>query len=157
MIEQAGEIDLLADGQKTEVKTAALVEPEASVGKIIVAVDDMFFAAKILGAAQRVGRQVERVKTREQLTESASNHTVALLIIDLNSTQWQALEIIESFKSTPALAAIPILGFLSHLQLDLKRRAEQRGCDYVLPRSAFSQTLPDILSGKMPAPPAKNR
>jgi PleD family two-component response regulator len=157
MIEQAGETELIEDGQKSEEKIASLVEPEALEGKIIVAVEDMFFAAKILGAAQRVGRQVDRVKTKEELTEAAANPAVALIIMDLNSAQLQALDIIETFKSDPTLAAIPILGFLSHLQVDLKHRAEELGCDYVMPRSAFSQTLPDILSGKMPGSSTKSR
>lgn len=132
------------------------IEIKAQTGKIIVAVDDMFFAAKILGAAQNVGKQVERVKSKEQLVEAVSTHPVALVILDLNSAQFKALEIIEMFKATPTFAAIPLLGFLSHVQLDLKRQAEQMGCDYVLARSFFSQTLPEILSGKMPKSPAKN-
>jgi PleD family two-component response regulator len=153
---QAEKTDGVADGQKSEEKIASVVEPKALEGKIIVAVDDMFFAAKILGAAQSVGRPLERVKTTGQLAESAALHPVALLIIDLNSTQFEALEIIESFKANPALAAIPILGFLSHIQIDLKRKAEQLGCDYVMARSAFSQRLVEILSGKMPKSSAKS-
>jgi PleD family two-component response regulator len=149
-MEQAGKTELRTDGQQTEEKIASLVEQNALQGKILVAVDDMFFAAKILGAAQSVGRQVERVKTKEQLAESASNGALALLIIDLNSAQLNPLEVIASFKSNPALAAIPIVGFLSHIQIELKRRAQELGCDYVMARSAFSQTLPEILSGKMP-------
>lgn len=155
-METAGEMDLTADEPKSEEKIDSLVEQRALAGRIIVAVDDMFFAAKILGAARSVGRQVERVKTKEQLAESVSNQAIALVIIDLNSAPLQALEIIETLKLNPLLAPIPILGFLSHVQVDLKRRAEQLGCDYVMPRSAFSQMLPEILSGKMPKSSAKN-
>ncbi len=156
-MEQAGKTDWLAEGQMTDEIIESVVEPKAWEGKIIVAVDDMFFAAKILSAAQSVGRQVERVKTEAQLVESVSNQPVALVIIDLNSLLWNALEVIASFKSQPTLSAIPILGFLSHVQIDLKRNAEQMGCDYVMARSSFSQTLSEILSGKMPKSSAKNR
>jgi len=38
-----------------------------------------------------------------------------------------------------------IIGFLSHVQGDLKLRAQEAGCDMVLPRSAFSQNLPQLL------------
>jgi CheY-like chemotaxis protein len=122
---------------------------EAS-GKILVAVDDMFFAAKILGTAESLGRQVERLKTQEQLAEAAAQPPVAMVILDLNAAELRALELIETFKADPLLAAIPILGFLSHVQVELKHRAEELGCDYVMARSAFSQMLPDILSGKLP-------
>ena len=38
-----------------------------------------------------------------------------------------------------------IIGFLSHVQGDLKQKAHEVGCDMVLPRSAFSQNLPQLL------------
>ena len=40
-----------------------------------------------------------------------------------------------------------IIGFLSHVQGDLKQKAHEVGCDMVLPRSAFSQNLPQLLRG----------
>jgi hypothetical protein len=41
--------------------------------------------------------------------------------------------------------ATSIIGFLSHLQGDLKMKAVEAGCDTVMPRSAFSQSLPSLL------------
>ena len=41
--------------------------------------------------------------------------------------------------------ATSIVGFLSHLQGDLKMKAMEAGCDTVMPRSAFSQSLPNLL------------
>lgn len=117
------------------------------IEKIIVAVDDMFFAAKILSTAQSLGKPVERVKSAAEIEAAISPDLPTLVIIDLNSGKFDALEIIAALKAQPA---ITILGFLSHVQIDLRRRAEQAGCDYILPRSAFSQLLPEILSGKMP-------
>jgi hypothetical protein len=40
-----------------------------------------------------------------------------------------------------------IIGFLSHVQGDLKQKAHEVGCDMVLPRSAFSQNLPQYSKG----------
>jgi hypothetical protein len=37
------------------------------------------------------------------------------------------------------------VGFLNHLQGDLKLKAVEVGCDTVMPRSAFSQSLPNLL------------
>jgi len=39
-----------------------------------------------------------------------------------------------------------LLGFLSHVQVDLQRAAIAAGCDEVMPRSAFSANLNQILS-----------
>jgi hypothetical protein len=37
------------------------------------------------------------------------------------------------------------VGFLNHLQGDLKLKAQEAGFDMVVPRSAFSQNLPNMI------------
>jgi hypothetical protein len=48
-------------------------------------------------------------------------------------------------KADPELAGIPTLGFVSHVRTDLIQAAQQAGADEVLPRSAFTAQLPEIL------------
>src|SRR5215216_4296788 len=116
--------------------------------RVSVVVDDMFFAAKINAAASQAGRQVERVRSREQLTrDDIAENPPSLLIVDLNSERLDPLETIKYFKSQTVLSAVPLVGFVSHVQTDLIRRAQAAGCDYVLPRSAFTQLLPEIVCG----------
>ena len=115
---------------------------------VVILVDDMFFTAKINAAAAECGRHIERIKTREQL-EGLAASPPSLAIIDLNSDRLDPLEVIGFFKSTPALAQVPIVGFVSHVQTDLIKRAQAAGCDHVVPRSAFAQMLPDIVSGNL--------
>jgi CheY-like chemotaxis protein len=115
--------------------------------RVCVIVDDMFFAAKINSAASAAGRQVERVRSREQLEQETVANPPSLLIVDLNSERLDPLETIEYFKSQSALRAVPLVGFVSHVQTDLIRRAQAAGCDYVLPKSAFTQLLPEIVCG----------
>jgi CheY-like chemotaxis protein len=115
--------------------------------RVCVIVDDMFFAAKINSAASAAGRQVERVRSREQLEQETVANPPSLLIVDLNSERLNPLETIEYFKSQSALRAVPLVGFVSHVQTDLIRRAQAAGCDYVLPKSAFTQLLPEIVCG----------
>jgi CheY-like chemotaxis protein len=115
---------------------------------IIVAVDDMFFASKIRGTAEALGRQITMVRTAKDLIEQAALLSPSLIILDLNSTRIDPISAIESLKSNPELKGLPILGFLSHVQTDLKQMAEQAGCDQVMPRSAFSQRLPELLGGR---------
>jgi hypothetical protein len=38
-----------------------------------------------------------------------------------------------------------VIGYLSHVQGELKQKAHEAGCDMVLARSAFSQNLPNLL------------
>jgi DNA-binding NarL/FixJ family response regulator len=68
----------------------------------------------------------------------------ALLIFDLNNAAAKPLPTIARLKSK-LKKQTNIIGFLSHVQGDLKMKATEAGCDMVLPRSAFSQNLPQLL------------
>ena len=114
--------------------------------RVIAAVDDMFFASKIRGAAAGAGREVEFVKSQQQLEEKLSKGPVSLIIIDLNSERMDSTDVIRALKSNPASSEIQIIGFLSHVQVDLMQRARDAGCNQVMARSAFSQRLTEILS-----------
>jgi len=116
--------------------------------RVAILVDDMFFIAKINGAASERGRQIERVKSRDQLEQLAANPP-SIVIVDLNSDRIDPLEAIQFLKSTPDLRAIPVVSFVSHVQTELIRSAQAAGCDYVLPRSAFNQMLGEIVSGNL--------
>jgi CheY-like chemotaxis protein len=115
---------------------------------IATLVDDMFFAAKINNAATTAGRVIERVRSSEQLEALASNPP-SLIIIDLNSDRLDPLDAIRFLKSSAELGDIPIVGFVSHVQTDLIRSAQSAGCDHVLPRSAFTQLLGEIVAGNL--------
>lgn len=122
-----------------------MTDPKESVATVV---DDMFFAAKINNAATTAGRVIERVRSREQLEGLAANPP-SLIIIDLNSDRQDPLEAIRFLKSSAELGAVPIVGFVSHVQTDLIRSAQSAGCDYVLPRSAFTQLLVEIVAGNL--------
>jgi CheY-like chemotaxis protein len=115
---------------------------------IAVLVDDMFFGAKINNAASVCGRAIDRIKSQEQLAALAAN-APALIIIDLNSDRLDPLEAIRYLKTNTDLARIPIVAFVSHVQTELIRSAQATGCDYVLPRSVFTQLLGEIVVGNL--------
>jgi hypothetical protein len=50
-------------------------------------------------------------------------------------------------KSDEQLREVPLVGFFSHVQTELRRNALDAGFDQVLPRSAFSRDLPNLLTG----------
>ena len=77
------------------------------------------------------------------LTEGDENKP-ALIVFDLNNANAKPMTLIPKLKSKLKKSA-SIVGFLSHLQGDLKAKAVEAGCDVVMPRAAFSQGLPNLL------------
>ncbi len=118
-------------------------------GKVAIIVDDMFFASKVTSAAEAAGRKVERLRSREQIENLTPPDLPQLVIIDLNSDRINPIEAIELLKSQRELESIPIVAFVSHVQIELIRRAQAAGCDFVLPRSAFTQMLAQIVAGDL--------
>ena len=112
--------------------------------KILAIVDDLFFASKIGETARRAGVTVEFAKTEDDVLQMAGQRP-SLIIVDLNLNSIKPLPLIAKLKSNPDLEKTSILAFVSHVQGELKQKAQKAGCDMVLARSSFSQNLPQIL------------
>lgn len=123
---------------------AAATETVQAPRRIVVAVDDLFFLAKIQETARQLKVPLQLAKTDKQLLELAETPP-NLIILDLNSIGLKPLATIGKLRHKPELKKTALIGFLSHLQADLKLKAQEAGCDMVMPRSAFSQNLPGLL------------
>ena len=115
--------------------------------RIFAFIEDLFFMAKIQETARKLNVKVEFVKTDKDLMERMEQNgeeKPSLIIFDLNLASVKPLTLIPKLKSK-LKKGTSIIGFLSHVQGDLKQKAHEVGCDMVLPRSAFSQNLPQLL------------
>ena len=122
------------------------VTEEAS-SRIFAFIEDLFFMAKIQETARKLNVKVEFVKTDKDLSDKLQQNgeeKPSLIIFDLNNNSVKPLTLIPKLK-TKLKKGTSIIGFLSHVQGDLKQKAHEVGCDMVLPRSAFSQNLPQLL------------
>jgi hypothetical protein len=126
---------------------AAPVREDAPT-RIFCFIDDLFFQAKIQETARKLGVKVEFVKGDKEgvarLIDASDVAKPTLVVFDLNNLNAKPLTLIPKFKSK-FKKATSIVGFLNHLQGDLKLKAVEAGCDTVMPRSAFSQSLPNLL------------
>ena len=115
--------------------------------RIYAFVDDLFFLAKIQETARKLNVKVEFVKTDKDVFERMGqngNDKPSLIIVDLNTLSGKPLTIIPKLKNK-LKKETNIIGFVSHVQGELKMKALEAGCDMVVPRSAFSQNLPQLL------------
>jgi hypothetical protein len=120
---------------------------DAAPARIFAFVDDLFFMAKIQETARKMNVKVEFVKTEKELNERMGQNgddKPALIIFDLNNVSAKPLSVIPKLKAK-LKKATNIIGFVSHVQGELKMKAQEAGCDMVVPRSAFSQNLAQIL------------
>ena len=121
--------------------------PEGAQTHIYFFIEELFFQAKIQETAKKLGVKVAFLKNDKdalaELTDGEENKP-ALIVFDLNNANAKPLTLIPKLKAKLKKSA-SIVGFLSHLQGDLKAKAVEAGCDVVMPRAAFSQNLPNLL------------
>jgi len=126
----------------------AIPIPEGAQTHIYFFIEDLFFTAKIQETARKQGVKVQFMKNEKdavaELTSGSEENKPALIVFDLNNANAKPLTLIPKLK-TKLKKSVSIIGFLSHLQGDLKAKAVEAGCDAVMPRAAFSQNLPNLL------------
>jgi CheY-like chemotaxis protein len=109
---------------------------------VLAIVSDLFFVVKIGDAAKRAGLSVTFISDLERAMEKVKERPV-MVLIDLNNDRAEPVELVTRLKGS----GIPMIGYLSHVQVDLKKKVEEAGCDRVLARSTVSEKLGEIFAG----------
>lgn len=112
--------------------------------RVLAVLSDLFFSVKLSDAAKRAGLALEFVTDAGEVLEKARQRP-QLIIFDLNFESATPLRLITELKAAPETKGISLIGYLSHIQGELKQQAQEAGCNMVLARSAFSQNIPQIF------------
>ena len=113
------------------------------MAQVLALVDDLFFMAKLLETAKQVGVQLRACQSADALWTEISQEEPRLIVFDLNARN-DPMGAIRRIKASRQ--AIPLLGFVSHVEVALSRQAHEAGCDEVMPRSKFTRELATILA-----------
>ena len=113
---------------------------------ILAVLDDLMFMSKIKTAARQLDVPLTFVRSSSVALDEMRKQRPTLVIFDLDNPRTDPLGTIAAMKADAALSGIPTVGYVSHVQIDLIDRARRAGMGDVLPRSAFSAGIPDILT-----------
>ena len=98
---------------------------------------DLLFGSKVEGALRAAGHEVTRYDGEDMARAAVPESDV--LIVDLTADSYDGAVLIESMEMGRELEGVPTLGFYSHVDQDARRRAEQAGFDFVVPRSRMAR------------------
>ena len=113
---------------------------------ILAVVDDLMFTSKIRSAASGVSGAVVFARSKDAALAEMRKNRPSLVILDLNNARSDPLGIVAEMKRDEGLSSVPTLGFVSHVHTELIDAARRVGVGEVLPRSAFTARLGEILS-----------
>jgi DNA-binding response OmpR family regulator len=106
------------------------------MARVVALAPDLFFASKVQETLSAAGHHVEVRTTPADALEAA--RIADVVIVDLNAGELDATLFRE-------LAGRPLLGFYSHVDVEVKQRAEKAGFDLVVPRSRMAREMPELV------------
>ena len=103
------------------------------------------FSSKIKTAANQLAVPLTFARSSAAALAEMRKNPPSLVIFDLNNPGTDPLGTVAAMHEDPALSAIPTLGYVSHVDTDMINAARRAGVNEVLPRSAFTMQLAEIL------------
>jgi hypothetical protein len=103
------------------------------MARIVALVPDLMFGSRVEATLRAAGHEVELVGTPDAI--ETRKERPELLIADLGEVE----------PSELSGQRVPVLGFYSHVDVELRRRAESEGIDLVVPRSRLAREMPRLV------------
>jgi DNA-binding NarL/FixJ family response regulator len=100
------------------------------VARVVAFVPDLLFGSNVVGALSAAGHEVRLVS---ELSADAGDADV--LVVDLTAEAGERIELVRSLPPHHART----LAFYSHVEADVRERAERAGFDLVVPRSRMAR------------------
>ena len=138
--------------------------------RVLIAVPDLLFRSKLRDAARdrsieghaparlaarRGHRRRAAIDRREVHLEASAGVVLEraretrpdIVVVDLGDERIEPFDLIRKLKAEPSLSSTRVVGFFSHVRLDIRDAAKAAGCDVILPRSAIVSALSGLISG----------
>jgi CheY-like chemotaxis protein len=110
---------------------------------IVACVEDLFFRSKIEATGRHLNVPVRFAESKD-LARVAGEPGTAAVLLEL-STNGDCFDAVRKLRGNRETSDVPVIGFLRHTDRELAKQAEAAGLTRVLPRSEFSETLPDLV------------
>jgi hypothetical protein len=109
---------------------------------LVACVEDLFFRSKIEATARHLSAPI-RFTDIPGLARAIGESPTAALLLELSNGE--TLEAVRRLRKAAETRDLTIVGFLSHVDRQLAADAEKAGVTRVMPRSQFSENLPDLV------------
>jgi CheY-like chemotaxis protein len=110
---------------------------------IVACVEDLFFRSKIEATGRHLNVPVRFAEPKD-LAAAARQEDTAAVLLEL-SPNGACFDAVRKLRQEAKTRDLPVIGFLRHTDRELARQAEAAGLTRILPRSEFSETLPDLV------------
>jgi hypothetical protein len=109
------------------------------VARVVALIPDLLFGSSVDAALTAAGHEVEL------MSELPPTIAVDLLVVDLTADAEERIELARG-------AGVPTLAVYSHVESDVRARAEAAGLDLVVPRSRMAREGPALVERLLARP-----
>jgi hypothetical protein len=103
------------------------------VAQVVAFIPDLLFGSNVLGALQAAGHEALLVSDGDGVLRELPG--AELLIVDLTTDPDVRIDVVNAIPR----GGFKTLGFYSHVEADVRARAEAAGFDLVVPRSRMAR------------------
>ncbi|HBB40925.1 MAG: hypothetical protein COW73_07400 [Nitrospirae bacterium CG18_big_fil_WC_8_21_14_2_50_70_55] len=113
---------------------------------VLLAVHDLFFTAKLDALLRQAGHTPLAGGGSDALLAAAAAAPPELLIVDLDATHLDPLELLRRWQAQPATANVGVLAYTHHANAGAMRQARALGAAQVVTRAEIARQLPGLVA-----------
>ena len=106
---------------------------------------DLLWGTRIKSTADALSIPCRPARTPEMLAARLADSDVRALIVDLETGE-PGLDLITRLRAADPGRHVRVVAFGPHVEVEMLRRAREVGADEAMPRGAFDQRLPRLLT-----------
>ena len=103
------------------------------MARVVAVFDDLLLGSNVLGALGAAGHEAQLAGAQ------VADVDADVLVVDLGSAGFDGVELLERLRAAGTLGRARTLGVYSHVEHDVRLRAEAAGFDLVVPRSRMAR------------------
>jgi hypothetical protein len=104
---------------------------------VVAFIPDLLFGSRVQADLLAGGHTVELIGDSGAVEESLNGASV--LVVDLTDDDYGGISLVESLSERGSLAGVGTLAFYSHVDAEMRERAESTGFDMIVPRSRMAR------------------
>ncbi|HEV2812131.1 MAG TPA: hypothetical protein VGW10_02665 [Solirubrobacteraceae bacterium] len=113
------------------------------MSRVLALVPDLLFGSKVKAMLDAAGHEVEMAQSETDVWDQIAGTDV--LVVDLTTDDVDGTKLLDTLRAGGEAGRVKALAFYSHVDVDVKREAEQAGFDLVVPRSRMAREGADLV------------
>ena len=119
--------------------------------RVLIIEDDFLNRALFCALLEENGFDVEPVTDERDAVEAAQRFDPHLIIMDIQLPHISGLQLIETMKSNPGLAHVPVLAVTGYVGQGEERRVRRAGASEYLPKPVSIQPFMEAVERLLPS------